>query len=84
MDMQKLAQRKRRERDIQKLIASKHKVDRNPADDAELTVCFAGPADTPYAGGSWRLRIHLPDSYPFKSPSIGFVNKIYHPNVEFQ
>lgn len=44
-------------------------------------VCFKGPQATPYENGVFKLKIVIPDDYPFKPPTITFITKIYHPNI---
>ncbi|KAF8379546.1 hypothetical protein HHK36_028986 [Tetracentron sinense] len=73
---------KRREMDLMKLMMSDYKVEMINDGMQEFYVDFHGPSDSPYHGGMWRIRVELPDAYPYKSPSIGFINKIYHPNVD--
>ncbi|XVF10572.1 hypothetical protein REPUB_Repub07fG0194000 [Reevesia pubescens] len=73
---------KRREMDLMKLMMSDYKVEMINDGMQEFYVVFNGPKDSPYHGGVWKIRVELPDAYPYKSPSVGFVNKIYHPNVD--
>jgi len=41
-----------------------------------------GPRDTPYEGYAFKLRVYLPPDWPVKSPSVAFVTKILHVNIE--
>lgn len=48
----------------------------------DFFVDFSAPKGTPYEGGVFRVHVELPDQYPYCSPSVGFCNKIYHPNID--
>lgn len=74
--------KRRIETDVMKLLMSDHEVELVNDNMQEFYIKFYGPKDTPYENGVWRLHVELPDNYPYKSPSIGFVNKIFHPNID--
>lgn len=73
---------KRRDMDVTKLMMSDYDVTLNNDCTDDLYVIFHGPPDSPYAGGSWKVHVELPEGYPYKSPSIGFCNRMFHPNVD--
>lgn len=49
---------------------------------SDFYVKFVAPKDSLYEGGIYRIHVTLPATYPYKSPSIGFQTKIFHPNVD--
>ncbi|XP_059542067.1 ubiquitin-conjugating enzyme E2 N-like [Myotis daubentonii] len=43
---------------------------------------IAGPQDSPFEGGAFKLELFLPEDYPMAAPKVRFMTKIYHPNVD--
>merc|ERR1711908_138505 len=47
-----------------------------------FNVIVAGPDDSPYQGGIFKLELFLPSEYPMVPPKVRFLTKIYHPNID--
>lgn len=72
----------RKQCDFTKLIMAGYDLELNNGSTQDFDVMFHGPNGTVYEGGIWKVHVTLPDDYPFASPSIGFINKLLHPNVD--
>lgn len=47
-----------------------------------LEARIIGPENTPYEEGVYNLEILIPENYPFSPPSIRFLTKVYHLNID--
>ncbi len=72
---------KRKQKDKMSLLMSDYQLKESP-DPHDFTVLFPGPPDSLYSAGLWHIHVILPEHYPYRSPSIGFDTRIFHPNVD--
>jgi ubiquitin-conjugating enzyme E2 T len=47
-----------------------------------ITSAIDGPEGSPYEGGTFELKISIPNRYPFEPPVAYFVTQIYHCNID--
>jgi ubiquitin-conjugating enzyme E2 D/E/ubiquitin-conjugating enzyme E2 H len=78
---------KRIQRDISNLRKMGYSVtDEKGGEGSDVMDAFhvkiIGPKDSPYEGHVFVIGFTLTEHFPFKSPSVGFRTRIYHPNVD--
>jgi ubiquitin-conjugating enzyme E2 H len=74
---------KRLARDLQELRDNKFEIQLDETELNVFIVILNGPPDTPYQNGSWRIRFTISSEFPFKSPSVGFIDHVLHPNIDW-
>ena len=72
--------KKRLLRDIKQL--KNENCNLNILSEKVLTFLLKGPKDSLYEKGAWKIRVEIPAEYPFKSPCVGFLDTIFHPNID--
>ncbi|KAG6462203.1 ubiquitin-conjugating enzyme E2 S [Manduca sexta] len=50
-------------------------------DLTDVVALIEGPAETPYAGGTFRVRLVLGREFPAAPPRAYFLTRLFHPNV---
>lgn len=83
----KVIREKRIRRDIAQIRAAGYILtDEHGNTEFEKTDSFlvsvSGPKDSVYEGYEFKLLFTLTEQFPFKSPSVGFRTRIFHPNVD--
>jgi ubiquitin-conjugating enzyme E2 S len=53
----------------------------NEEDPLDIQALIDGPAQTPYEGGTYRVKICLPADFPQTPPRAFFLTRIFHPNI---
>lgn len=57
------------------------KISENSNIIAPIIFKMRGPPDTPYEGGIFNIECKLNTEYPFKAPTMKFLTRVYHPNI---
>lgn len=53
----------------------------NADDPLDIQALIQGPTDTPYEGGTYRVKICLGADFPAQPPRAFFMTRIFHPNI---
>ncbi|XP_006892141.1 PREDICTED: ubiquitin-conjugating enzyme E2 N-like [Elephantulus edwardii] len=72
-------------KEIQRLLAEPVpgiKAELDESNTHYFHVVIAGPQDSPFEGGTFKLELFLPEEYPMAAPKVRFTTKIYQPNVD--